>query len=264
MKARYRSLMSYRGFIVGSVRREFNARYRNSLLGVLWSLITPLATIIIYVVIFSNLMRARLDGVDNEFAYGAYICAGVLTWGAFSEVITRCQNVFIENANMLKKLSFPRLCLPIIVLSGSVINLCIVLVLFLLFLLFSGNWPGWPLLALLPVLAVQLLLSVSLGVILGVINVFFRDVAQLTGILLQFWFWFTPIVYPITILPDPVKKLVLLNPMTHVIGGYQQIFVYAAWPDWGALLLPLTVAVLFLLMAAQLFRKRGGEMVDEL
>jgi len=261
---RARVIKAYRGFIIGSVKREFDAKYRNSLLGSVWSIITPLSTIVIYVVIFTNLMKARLVGVDNSFAYGIYICAGVLTWGMFSEVITRCQNVFLANANMLKKLSFPRVCLPVIVVSSSLVNLGIVLCLFLVFLVLSGSWPGWPLLGLFPLLFIQLLMSVSLGVALGVVNVFFRDVTQLTGVLLQFWFWFTPIVYPLTILPDFVRDLVLLNPMTPLVNGYQTIFVYGEWPVWSELNVPIAFSLILSIFCVKLYQAHGGEMVDEL
>lgn len=265
MNTQIQSLIAYRGFIKGSVHREFDARYRNtSLLGFLWSILTPLSTIVMYVVVFSNIMRARLDGVDSEFSYGIYICAGVLTWGVLAEIISRCQNMFLENANMLKKLSFPRLCLPIIVVSSSMLNFFIVMILFFVFLLVSDMWPGIHLFGLLPLLILQLLLATSLGVMLGVLNVFFRDVGQLTGIVMQFWFWFTPIVYPISILPDFIKPFVLLNPMTPIISGYQQIFVYNRWPEWESLTMPLLITIVIFVVALNIFQKRSGEMVDEL
>ena len=113
MFAIFKSLWAYRGFILGSVKREFQSKYRNSLLGAAWTVINPLAMIIVYTVIFSQVMHAKLPGVTGNFAYSIYLCSGILIWGLFSEIVGRAQNVFIENANLLKKLSFPRLCLPI-------------------------------------------------------------------------------------------------------------------------------------------------------
>ena len=192
----FRALWAYRGFILGSVQREFQSKYRNSLLGAAWTVINPLAMILVYTVIFAQVMRARLPGADSTFAYSIYLCAGVLTWGLFAEITGRAQNVFLENANLLKKLSFPRLCLPVTVVANAALNFGIVFALFTLFLIASGNFPGLPYLALLPVLAVQVLFAIGLGISLGVLNVFFRDVGQFFGIFLQFWFWLTPIVYP--------------------------------------------------------------------
>ncbi|WP_417663236.1 ABC transporter permease [Pseudomonas sp.] len=259
-----RAVWSYRGFVFGSVKREFQTRYQNSLLGAAWSVLNPLSMIIVYTVIFSQLMKARLPGVENGLAYGIYLCAGILTWGFFAEVIGRSQSVFLEHANLIKKLSFPRICLPLIVVLNAGVNFAIIFALFLGFLLATQNFPGWAVLAVIPVLMIQIAFSVGLGIMLGVLNVFFRDVGQFVGIFLQFWFWFTPIVYPASILPDWVKPLLSVNPMAPLISAYQGIFVYGRWPDWSSLLPTFIVAVALCVLAMRLFRKRSGEMVDEL
>jgi lipopolysaccharide transport system permease protein len=260
LKAIYR----YRAFIAGSIAREFQSKYRNSLLGALWNILNPLAMITVYTVIFSQIMRSRLPGIDGLFAYSIYLCAGVLTWGFFAEIVGRAQNVFIENANLIKKLSFPRLCLPLIVVLNASLNFSIVFALFLVFLLATGNFPGWVFLAVLPVLLVQVMFSIGLGMTLGVLNVFFRDVGQLFGIVLQFWFWLTPIVYPINVLPERLVGYFAYNPMAVLIGAYQQIFVYSLWPDWSALLPVLGLSLMLCLLGAHLFRKHAADMVDEL
>ncbi|MDO8268083.1 MAG: ABC transporter permease [Moraxellaceae bacterium] len=259
-----RAVWNYRGFVIGSVKREFQTRYRNSLLGAAWTVLNPLSMIIVYTVIFSQLMRARLPGVENNLAYSIYLCAGVLAWGFFAEVINRSQSVFLENANLIKKLSFPRICLPLIVVINAGINFAIILSIFMVFLLITDNFPGWVLLAVIPVLLIQIIFSIGFGIILGVLNVFFRDVGQFMGILLQFWFWFTPIVYPLTVLPERVKPFIDANPMAPLIAAYQGVFVYGLWPVWSTLLPPLLIAVALCVFAMRLFRKRSGEMVDEL
>lgn len=258
------ALWAYRGFISGSVKREFQSKYRNSLLGVAWTVLNPLAMIIVYTVIFSQVMRAKLPGVSTTFAYSIYLCAGSLTWGLFAEIIGRGQGVFLEHANLIKKLSFPRICLPVIIILNAGLNFAIIFGLFTLFLIVSGNFPGWSYLAIFPVLVVQILFSIGLAIILGVLNVFFRDVGHLFGIFLQFWFWFTPIVYPATILPAKIKPLMALNPMATVIAAYQGILVQQTWPNWLSLLPVAVLAMLLCLLGIRLFRKRSGEMVDEL
>lgn len=259
-----RALLAYRGFILGSVRREFQAKYSNSLLGAAWTVINPLAMIVVYTVVFSQIMRAKLPGVDSQFAYSIYLCAGVLTWTFFSETVSRAQNVFLENANLLKKISFPRLCLPVIVVANASLNFAIIFGLFTVFLIFSGSFPGIVYLALFPVLLIQVLFSVGLGISLGVLNVFFRDIGQLFGVVLQFWFWLTPVVYPIDILPVVVRDALRFNPMTNIITSYQNILVNGKWPDWSSLWPVTLIAVLLCFMGMHLFRKHAGEMVDEL
>lgn len=259
-----RALWAYRGFILGSVRREFEARYRNSLLGVFWLVLNPLATISVYTLVFSQIMRPRLAGVEGAYAYSIYLCAGVLTWGYFTEVVSRAQNVFIDNANLLKKLSFPRLCLPAIVVLSAALNFVILVLLFLGFLLLAGHFPGGVVLAALPVLLLQTVFSIGLGVTLGVFNVFFRDVGQFFSIALGFWYWLTPIVYPVEILPPGIARWLALNPMTPVIQAYQRIFVSGLPPQWETLAPVAGLALLLSVLGLVLFRRHAGDMVDEL
>lgn len=258
------ALWAYRGFVLGSVGREFQSKYRNSILGAAWTILNPLAMVTVYTIIFSSVMRAKLPGIDDSFAYSIYLCSGVLTWGLFAEITGRGQNIFLEHANLLKKLSFPRLCLPTIVVFSAMLNFGIIFGLFLLFLLLTGRLPGLPLLGLIPVLMLQITFSIGLGITLGVLNVFFRDVGLFFGVLLQFWFWFTPVVYPISIIPEHFRGLLMLNPMAPMIGAYQSILVNGRWPDWQSLLPVALLSLLLCVLAIRLFRKRSGEMVDEL
>jgi len=259
-----RALWAYRGFIAGSVKREFQSRYQRSVLGGAWAVLSPLAMIVVYTVVFSAVMRTRLPGVEGGFAYSIYLCAGVLTWQLFSEITTRGQNVFIENASLLKKLSFPRISLPVTVVAGAMVNFAVVFSLFTLFLIVSGNFPGLPFIALVPVLGVLVLFAIGLGIGLGILNVFFRDVGQFFGIALQFWFWLTPIVYPRSILPESVQQLLWLNPMAPLIGAFQDVLVYARWPDWASLVPVVVLSLLLALWGWRLFRRHSGELVDEL
>jgi lipopolysaccharide transport system permease protein len=260
----FKSLWAYRGFIVGNVKREFQSKYTNSLLGATWTLINPLAMIIVYTVIFSQIMRSKLPGIDGAFSYSIYLCAGVLTWGLFAEIVNRAQNTFLENANLIKKLSFPRLCLPVILVTNAMVNFFIIFTLFSIFLLMSGNFPGLVYVAIFPLLAILALFAIGLGITLGVLNVFFRDVGQFFGIVIQFWFWLTPIVYPLSILPESVQKMMRYNPMAGLINAFQNIFVGQLWPAWESLVPVTIVAVILCMFSLHLFRKHAGEMVDEL
>ncbi|MES2297870.1 MAG: ABC transporter permease [Pseudomonadota bacterium] len=259
-----RGIWNYRGFVLGSVKREFQAKYGNAILGAAWSVLNPLAMIVVYTLIFANVMHNRLAGNASPFAYSIYLCAGILTWGLFAEIVARAQTMFIEQADLLKKISFPRICLPLVVVLNAWLNFAIIFALFTLFLLVSGNFPGWIALAIVPVLLLQTLFAIGLGMVLGVLNVFFRDVGQFFAIFIQFWFWFTPIVYPATILPDGVRGALAWNPMAAIVAAYQTVLVSARAPDWASLALPALLSVLLCMLGMALFRKRSGEMVDEL
>ena len=259
-----RDLWHHRSFIAGSVQRQFQSRYLNSLLGAAWTVIHPLSLILIYTLIFSQIMQAKLPGVEDRFGYSIYLCAGILTWGLFSEVTGGAQSLFIENGNLLKKMNFPWLCLPVTQVLNACLNFAIIFTLFLGFLLLSGNFPGWAMLALVPLLALQLLFATSLAVVLGVLNVFFRDVGHFYAVVLQFWFWLTPIVYPLEILPEDFRSLIRLNPMTGLMDAYHSVLVYGELPAIQGLLPVAGLTVLFLALGVRLFRNHASEIVDEL
>lgn len=259
-----KSLWRYRGFIQESVKREFQIKYHRSLLGSAWALLSPLAIILIYTVIFTEVMKTRLPGAGGNFAYSIYLCAGIFAWGLFSEIVGRGQNIFIEQASLLKKINFPRLTLPVIVILSAVLNFGITFGLFSAFLVISSSFPGWVFIGIIPVLILQITFSIGLGITLGVLNVFFRDVGQFFGIFLQLWFWLTPIVYPASILPNFAKDIIQLNPMFSIITAYQHILVNAKWPAWHTLWYPAIFALMLCLLGLRLFRNHAGEMVDEL
>jgi lipopolysaccharide transport system permease protein len=220
--------------------------------------------IIIYTVVFANLMKPSLPNHSSQFAFSIYLCGGVITWGLFGEMLGRCVNIFVEHAGILKKVNFPKLCLPIIVLASSWLHFAIVLGLFLSFLLLSGNFPGWVLLSGVPVLIIQTALTVGLGVLLATVNVFYRDISQSVSVMLQFWFWVTPVVYVPTLIPDSARTILEWNPMWSIIRAYQGIFLDQVVPDWATLIYPAVLAVMLSLFGMLAFFRLQGEIVDEL
>lgn len=257
-------LWKYRGFMVGTVKREFQLRYRNSILGAAWAIINPLAMIIVYTVIFSQVMRARLPGVDGAFAYSIFLMAGLLPWGLFSDLVSRGPNLFLDHANLLKKIHFPKSALLLIALCNGFINFAIIYSLFIGFLIVTGQFPGIVFLGVLPLLLLQIFVARGLMLILGVLNVFFRDVTPLTNIALQFGFWLTPILYSEKMIPPAYHIYLHLNPLSALFKAYQDIFIDCAWPAWGSLLPLLFCAVFLNWFGGFLFATRSEEMVDEL
>ena len=176
-----KAIYHYRGFIISSIKRDFQSRYQTSMLGALWLVLQPLAMILVYTLVFSQVMKARMPDNTGSFAYSIYLCSGVLTWGLFTEILDKSQGVFINNANLIKKISFPKICLPIIVIASAVLNFLIIFSLFIIFLIFTGNFPGWLIFSMIPVVLIQIAFAAGLGMIFGVMNVFFRDVGAADG-----------------------------------------------------------------------------------
>jgi len=225
-------LWQYRAFIWSAATREMRLQSMNSVLGWLWPVLNAVALILLYMTLFVEVLKSRLPGSDDRMSYAIYLCVGVITWTYFSNTILRSLNIFGENAMLLKKAGFPKVTLPVIVVVSQGVQFAIMAFVFGLLLLFTGRMPGWPLLAAIPLLILQQTIAISLGVLLGTLNVFFRDVGQAIGIVLTFWFWLTPIVYPLSILPPTVNWFVTnWNPMTRIITGYHNIVLNNTMPN---------------------------------
>ena len=258
------AIWRYKDFVRGMVLREFRGRYRGSLLGSVWSILHPMALIFIYTIVFSKVMGARIKGVEDTMAYGIFLCGGLLPWGYFTELLGRCPDIFIDQANLLKKVNFPRSTLPVVLFLSTTINFIIVFTIFLFFLLITGRFPGWSILGFIPLLLIQQSFTLGIGMSLGVFNVFFRDIGHIVKIALQFWFWVTPIVYPVSILPDRLRGLIELNPLTHFITAYQQIVLHNQWPQLILFKYHLIISIATLIIGFFLFRRLSGDIVDEL
>ena len=255
---------AYRRFVLGAVVQEFRARYVESLLGALWAVLQPLTLIIIYSVIFTQLMSPKLPGYSQPFSFTVFLCAGLLLWMFFAELLTRCVGLFVQNGGLLKKVSFPRLTLPLIALLVALLNYCIIMCLFLVLLVITGFTPGLEVLSALPVILIMAGFAVGLGLLGATINVYYRDVEQFTGVLTQFWFWFTPIIYPMEIVPANLRFIFEWNPLLPLVVAMQDIFLRHSPPSWNSLLYPLTMAGVFLSLGAVTYFRLGKDMTDEL
>ena len=259
-------LWQYRGFIWGSVKRDFKTRFYHSLLGRLWTILDPLSMVIIYTVIFAKVMQTKLPDTSGSWSYSIYICAGLLTWGFFAKVVLRCRDLFIDNANLITKTNVPIASYAVILLLTESINFLIIFTLFIIFLLLTGHLiVSYQMLALLPLLILQMAFALSLGILVGSLNVFYRDIGKCTEVGINYWFWLTPIIYPYTILPDIIYHLIFtFNPMANIIRAYQELFLYGVMPDW-IIYLPQLMLVTFLSgLSYYMFSKMLPSLVDEL
>ena len=259
-----KDLWRYRNFVVSSIRAELLARFASSKLGGLWMIIEPLAQVAIYALVLSNVLSARLPQVDSTYAYAIYLLSGLLAWTLFSEVIMRCLTLFIEQGNLMKKLNFPRITLPGIAVGSCLLNNFLLLAATLLVFALLGHSFSPIMLWVLPLTLCLVGLAVGLGMILGILNVFLRDIGKVVPILLQIGFWFTPIVYPESIIPEEHRHLFDYNPMYPLVSAYHDVLLFQRLPDWHGLVWVLALAVGCMLLAMFLFRRAGAEMVDVL
>lgn len=259
-----KELWKYKYFIISSIKTDFLTRFSRSKLGALWLIINPLAQVLMYALVLSYALKAKLPGIDNQFAYAIYLISGMMAWALFSDIIMSILNCFVGNANIIKKLNFPKLCLPLISCGSSVLtNVILVCVSIVIFIFLSANL-GFGLIYI-PLLASLLVfLAFSIGFLCGVINVFLRDMGQLVGILLQFGFWFTPIVYSISMIPPKYQYLMYFNPLACIIEGYHSVILYNKAPDFSLLIYPFVLASLLLAFGGFVYSRASGDMADAL
>lgn len=257
-------LWTYRTFLASSIVSEFRIKVARSRLGLFWLVLSPLLQVAIYALVLSAIMRARLPGIESQYAYAIYLLAGFLAWYPFVEIVTRCTTLFIDNANALKKIAFPRSILPLVVLGVALANNLVIIAVTLAAYLLMGHTLTPAILWLPLVMLVTFALAAGLGLCCGILNVFIRDVGQVVTILLQFGFWLTPIVYVIDIIPTSYRWVLSLNPVFWLVDSYHRILAYGTNPDWPRLAAAAVLALLLLVLARLLLRRSQSEMMDAL
>lgn len=260
----FEGLWRYRSFVFSAIQNEFRARFIRSKLGGLWMILNPLSQVAIYALVLSNVLAAKLPDVTSQYAYSVYLMAGLLAWTLFSEIVGRCLNLFIEQGNLMKKVSFPRVTLPAIVIGSCLLNNILLMAAVLGLFAILGFGFSAQMFWLLPLTLILVVFSLGVGMLCGVLNVFVRDVGQVIPILLQVWFWFTPIVYPKTIIPAQYQDLLALNPMAQVVAAYQDVLVYGKSVSVTGLLPLFAGSVCLVMVGLFIFRRANEEMVDVL
>lgn len=249
-------------FIIELTKRDFAERFAGSSLGALWAFIWPLVNLFIYIVIFGKLMGGRLPGNANVYAYSVYLASGLIAWTAFSQTVTRCSTVFLEKKHLISKVRLSLPSLLLFVVSAETVTYLISMILFFLYLILTG-YPLNKHLVLLPfVYLLQVIFAFGIGLLTATLSVFLRDLKEIVGIMLQLWFWFTPIVYVANILPNSVQKLMLFNPAYIFIASYHRILVFNESPGIPSLLIMTFLAHLVVWCSYILFRKLEKDVRD--
>jgi len=252
----------YRYYLRSAIYKEFRTRFLRSQLGALWAILNPLALVAIYAFILSGVLSARLPGLDGPFVFAAYLSAGMLAWTLFSDILLRGTRLFIDNAEIIRKVVFPKINLPIIALGVALLDNLLLLACIVLLLGLLGHWPGLQVVWLPLLLIINAGLAIGFGLIVGTLNVYLRDLTHLVPILLQFGFWFTPIVYAVEMLPPALRPWLLLNPMVPLVTAYQDVLVFNRAPELTMVLLSATLALVVLSCALLLFRRANYQIVD--
>jgi lipopolysaccharide transport system permease protein len=257
------NLLKFRGLIQSLVVRELKARYRGSVLGFFWSFVNPLLLLLIYTFVFTVVLPGTHPAEIEPYAL--FMFCGILPWTWFSSSLIESSNVLISGGNLIKKVLFPAEVLPIVSVLSNMVHFFLGLPILAAFLVYyraslhPGELVWFPVIVL-----VQLLLTVGLALIVSSLTVHFRDIKDLLSNLLTFWFFATPIIYPMAAAPEPGRRFLNLNPFTHLAISYQEILFYnGPFGHWKWLLALLIASAGLFLFGYFLFDRLRDSFAEE-
>lgn len=239
----FSNIYSGRHILRTMVMKDIKTRYTGSVFGPLWLVATPLYQIILYTFLFSTILKVRFADGSGTSSFVVYLLAGLIPWIFFSEATTRGISAFIDNAHIIKKVKFPiEICIITVVVS-SMVTFLIYTVIYLAMLMFMGLLKLHMFPLFIVPFAIQVLLILGLSFGMGSIAVFFRDITQATGMILNLIFFVTPIVYPSNAIPSNLLWFFNLNPFYSIVEIYRDILVRGSMPDAVSLIYPAVVGV---------------------
>lgn len=254
----FKELIKYKDLLYFLVIRGIKARYAQSVLGISWAIIQPLFTTLVFTVIFGNVAKIDSDGVP----YVVFSFAAMVPWTYFSNTLTESANSLVTNANMISKVYFPRLVLPLSAALSKLLDFIIGFVVFVGFLVYFGMVPSWEIIYL-PVLMIMLLMSsLGIGMILSAMAVQFRDVKHAVTFLVQLLLYAAPVVYATSAIPEAYQFWYALNPMVGVIEGFRSIFLGTLEFPWLWIGPGAMVSILLFVFGLFYFRRMERNFAD--
>jgi len=221
--------------IVSLTKRELAARYRGSVLGILWAILTPVVMIAIFTIIFAGIFKAKFGASSSQWDYALYLFCGLLPWNAFQEALQLSANTIVSHANLVKRVVFPLETLPVSLSLAAIANQLFGTVALIVAALLLRR-EIHPTILFLPVLLIpQLIATLGAAWLLASLGVFVRDIVQGVTLVLMAWMYLTPIIYPESLVPDRYRSFVNFNPFTPLVRNYRRIILEGNLPDWPGL-----------------------------
>jgi lipopolysaccharide transport system permease protein len=252
-------------FLLGEfTRRDFKGRYAGSVMGFLWSFVQPLWMLVLFTFLFSTVMKISPGIGERTESFAIFLFCGLLPWIAVQEGITRATTAITENAALVKKMSFPSGLLVWAVVLAALLHEAIALAVFLVVLGVTGQLAVGGVWILLVAVPLQVAMTAGIGFLAAAVNVFFRDTAQINSMLLQGWFYLTPIVYPLGLVPDRFEKYLALNPLTPLVALYREALLGGSLPPLGTLTPLIAAALVALFLGIWAFRRLRPVFADEI
>lgn len=250
-------LRQYREFLKSNVKKDIRGKYKGSFLGILWSFINPLLSVLVYAIVFPYIMRIKVEN------YLIYLITGIIPWTFFTSAINMGIISILSNADIIKKVYFPRIILPISTVTSCLVNFLISCVIILLFCIGGGLGISIHLLWLPLIAIIQYIMLLGFTFILSAIEMYMRDIEHIVNFILSMAFYATPILYTPDIFPDKLSWVIKLNPMAYLVNAYRSIFFYKEIPDLIGLGIISIFSILIFVVGYVVFEKLQKGFAEE-
>ena len=253
----FKELYHYRELLKTNVKKDIRGKYKGSFLGILWSFINPLLQVLVYALVFPYIMKVETEN------YLIFLICGIIPWTWFITSISQGTTSITNNANLIKKVYFPREILPISVVTSGLVNFLISCLIILIFVIFGGLGITWHLVFLPFIIIVQYLFTLALIFVLSAFNVYVKDVEYIVAFIINMLFYATPILYTTEMFSGPILWLFRLNPLAHLINAYRDVFYVHHIPNLINLSILLGVSILLVVICYIIFKKLEKGFAEE-
>jgi lipopolysaccharide transport system permease protein len=247
----FRGIWEFRELLLFLAWRDLKTRYAQTAIGFAWAIIQPVAMMLLFTLVFSNFAKLPSDGVP----YPLFIYAALLPWGYFSRSLDRSSFSVVAESNLIKKVYFPRIIVPISAMLVGLVDFAIAFMLLLVMMVFYGVMPSWHALFIPLFVLLTMLISLAVSLWLAAFFVRFRDIAAAMPLVTQMWMFASPVVYPVSLVPEKWRILYSLNPMVGVIEGFRWALLGTAVPNVGTMALSATVVLVLLVCGMAYFNR---------
>ena len=252
-----KDLKQYSEFLKTNVKKDIRGKYKGSFLGVLWSFLNPLLSVLVYAIVFPYIMRVKVEN------YLIYLITGIIPWTFFTSAINMGMNSIIFNSNIIKKVYFPRIILPISSVTSCLVNFLISCIIILLFCIGSGVGVSVYLLWLPIVAIIQYIFQLGVVFILSAVEIYMRDIEHIINFFISMLFYVTPILYTPDTFPDRLSWLLKINPLAYLMIAYRNIFFYQQNPSIKGLAVVFVFSVILFFVGYYIFEKLQKGFAEE-
>jgi ABC-2 type transport system permease protein len=253
----FKEIYNYRELLKNNIKKEIRGKYKGAWLGVVWSYLNPLLMLVVYSVVFAQIMKIQIPN------YTMFLFTALIPWTFFATTVSQGAFSVIANGNLLKKVYFPREIIPMSIVTSNLVNFLISCIIMFAFILISGiGFTKY--IAFFPiVIFIQYMLLMGITLILSAITVYIRDIEHIITVLLMVMFYATPIVYSMEMVPAAMKNIINVNPMTPIISAYRDILFYHVRPDLGQLGIVLGISIGLVIIGLIIFKRLQRGFAEE-